>query len=104
VRHFVDRWDGDGTLTALLRVGVTHESAAERMREIFASQLVGLLTGWTANEAAARVRAGLVASQILGLALCRYVLSLPPVAALSRDEVVGWLAPTVQRYLTAPGP
>jgi AcrR family transcriptional regulator len=104
VRHFVDRWDGDGTLTALLRVGVTHESAAERMREIFASQLVTLLTGWTRDEAAARVRAGLVASQILGLALCRYVLSLPPVAALSPDEVVGWLAPTVQRYLTAPGP
>jgi Tetracyclin repressor-like, C-terminal domain len=45
-----------------------------------------------------------VASQILGLALCRCVLSLPPVAALSPDEVVGWLAPTVQRYLTAPGP
>jgi AcrR family transcriptional regulator len=104
VRHFVERWDGDGTLTALLRVGVTHESAAERMREIFASQLVTLLTGWTRDEAAARVRAGLVASQILGLALCRYVLSLPPVAALSPDEVVGWLAPTVQRYLTAPGP
>ena len=104
VRHFVDRWDGDGTLTALLRVGVTHESAAERMREIFASQLVTLLTGWTRDEAAARVRAGLVASQILGLALCRYVLSLPPVAALSPDEVVDWLGPTVQRYLTAPAP
>jgi AcrR family transcriptional regulator len=104
VRHFVDRWDGDGTLTALLRVGVTHESAAERMRDIFASQLVALMAGWTGDEAAARVRAGLVASQILGLALCRYVLSLPPVAALSPDEVVSWLGPTVQRYLTAPDP
>ena len=104
VRHFVDRWDGDGTLTALLRVGVTHESAAERMRDIFASQLVALMTGWTGDEAGARVRAGLVASQILGLALCRYVLSLPPVAALSPDEVVEWLGPTVQRYLTAPAP
>ena len=104
VRHFVDRWDGDGTLTALLRVGVTHDSAAERMRDIFASQLVALMAGWTGDEAAARVRAGLVASQILGLALCRYVLSLPPVAALSPDEVVEWLGPTVQRYLTAPAP
>lgn len=104
VRHFVDRWDGDGTLTALLRVGVTHESAAERMRDIFASQLVALMTGWTGDETGARIRAGLVASQILGLALCRYVLSLPPVAALSPDEVVEWLGPTVQRYLTAPAP
>jgi hypothetical protein len=62
------------------------------------------MTGWTGDEAGARVRAGLVASQILGLALCRYVLSLPPVAALSPDEVVDWLGPTVQRYLTAPAP
>src|SRR5262245_35373935 len=68
VRHFVDRWDGDGTLTALLRVGVTHESAAERRRGIFDSQLVALLARWTGDEAAARVGAGLVRSQILGLA------------------------------------
>ena len=46
-----------------------------------------------------RRRAGLVATQVLGLALCRYVLRLPPVVAMSRDEVVAWLGPTVQRYL-----
>jgi hypothetical protein len=46
-------------------------------------------------------RAGLVASQILGLALCRYVLRLPPIAALSRDEVVTRIGPTIERYVTA---
>ena len=50
----------------------------------------------------AMVRAGLVASQLLGMALCRYVLRLPPLMELSRAEVVGWLGPTVQRYVTGP--
>ena len=48
--------------------------------------------------------AGLVASQILGAALCRYVLRLAPVVGMSRTELIGWLGPTVQRYITAPFP
>ena len=46
-------------------------------------------------------RAGLIATQILGLALCRFVLALPPVVAMSRDDIVSWLGPTIQRYLSA---
>jgi hypothetical protein len=44
-------------------------------------------------------RAGLVASQMLGLALTRYLLRLPPVVALDRAAVIEWLGPTIQRYL-----
>ena len=42
---------------------------------------------------AAERRAALVATQMLGLALCRYVLQLPPVVAMSHDEI-GRLAGT----------
>ena len=52
------------------------------------------------TRAQARHRAGLVATQLLGLGLCRYALRLPPVVALSRTEIVAWLGPTLQRYLT----
>jgi hypothetical protein len=31
--------------------------------------------------------------------LCRYVVQVPPVVAMSRDEIVAWLGPT---YLDAP--
>jgi hypothetical protein len=41
---------------------------------------------------------------VLGMAMARYVLRFPPAVALPREEVVAWLAPTVQRYLTAPHP
>jgi len=100
VTHFLDRWEGDDTLMALLRSAVTIPAANERVQAIFATQVapqVALLTGLPRAEVAAR--AGLVSSQILGLALCRYVLKLPPVARLSRAEVVRRIGPTLQRYL-----
>jgi hypothetical protein len=52
----------------------------------------------------APVRAGLIAAQVLGAALCRYVLRLPPVVAMPAEDLVAWLGPTVQRYLTADRP
>jgi hypothetical protein len=51
---------------------------------------------------AAVVRAGLIATQILGLALCRYVLRLAPVVDMSRDDIVNRVGPTIQRYFDAP--
>jgi AcrR family transcriptional regulator len=100
VGHFLDRWEGDETLMALLRAGVTNPAAAERMREIFAAQLGPLAEKLAPDEP--HVRAGLVSTQVLGLALCRYVLKLPPVVAMKRPELIAWIAPTVQRYLLGP--
>ncbi|WP_140627133.1 TetR family transcriptional regulator [Methylibium rhizosphaerae] len=100
VEHFLDRWECDETLMALLRTAVTHEAGAERMQAIFATQvgpMVARLCGET-GAAAAR-RAGLIATQILGLALCRYVLRLPPVVNQKRAELVRRVGATVQAYL-----
>jgi AcrR family transcriptional regulator len=100
VRHFLERWEADDGLVILLRSSATNAEAAQRMREIFGSQLKPLVASFApASEASAR--AGLIATQILGLALCRFVLRLPPVAQMSRDDVVKWLGPTIQRYLAA---
>ncbi|WP_062436978.1 TetR/AcrR family transcriptional regulator [Herbidospora daliensis] len=100
--HVIDRWDGDETLMALLRAAVTHQAAADRMREIFATQLGPAVLAIAPDEPA--TRAGLIASQVLGLALTRYVLRLPPVTAMDRDGVVAWIGPTLQNYLTGPRP
>lgn len=99
-RHVVARWERDDTLIALLRVAVTHDAAAARMRTIFAGQVAPVLATVEPDPAAVGRRAGLLATQMLGLALCRYVLELPPVVAMPPDEVAGWLAPVVQYYLT----
>ncbi|MGP8300888.1 TetR/AcrR family transcriptional regulator [Streptomyces inhibens] len=104
VRHFLERWECDETLTAMMRVGVTNEAGAERMRGVFAEQMGPVLAVVSPVPEEAPTRAALIASQMLGMALCRYVLHLPPAVGLSHDEVVAWLAPTVQRYLTAEQP
>jgi AcrR family transcriptional regulator len=100
VAHFIDRWEDDDTFMALIRVAVTNEAAATRVREVLAGQVAPVIAALSGEPARAGLRAGLVASQILGMALCRYVLRLPPVVAMTRADVVGWLGPTVQRYVT----
>lgn len=69
-----------------------------------------LLAGFLSRELLARIarsldvedaelRASLVASQIAGLLIARFVLRLPALADATVDELVVRIAPTVQRYL-----
>ncbi len=105
VAHFLWRWEGgqdDDALLMLLRSAATDESAADRLRATFRDQLVPLVQTLVGDPAEAAERAGLIATQMLGLALCRHILRLPPVTALDSDTLVARLGPTVQRYLTAP--
>ena len=45
-------------------------------------------------------RMTLVASQVIGLILMRYLLRVEPLASLSKEAVIATYAPTIQRYLT----
>jgi len=99
--HFLDRWERDEALVILLRVGVTNAAVAERMRTIFAAQLGPVVAATAGGAQDAPVRAGLVASQVLGMALCRYVLAFPPLVDMERQAVVDQIGPTLQRYLTS---
>ena len=45
-------------------------------------------------------RAALIAAQLLGLALCRYILRFEPQASLPADDVVAAVGPSVREYLT----
>src|SRR2546425_7340270 len=100
VGHFLDRWESDDTLQALLRAAVSYKVAVARLRAIFATQVMPAVAPLCEDRATAATRVGLVATQMLGMALCRYVLRLPPAVALDRAAVIRWLAPTIQRYLT----
>lgn len=104
VAHFIDRWEepaSQGELQALLRAGINHAVARERLLAIFRDQLTTTIAAIAgANQAG--VRAGLVATQMLGFALARYVLCLPDVAAMDRDAIIKALGPTIERYLMKP--
>jgi hypothetical protein len=47
-------------------------------------------------------RTGLVASQIIGVVVARYLLRFEPMASMSADELADAVGPTIQRYLTGP--
>lgn len=98
VSHFLLRWEDDDALIVLLRSATTNAEAAQRMTDIFAAQLLPAIAKIVPDDAPRR--AGLIATQVLGMALCRFVLKLPPVVGLSRAELVDWLGPTLQRYAT----
>jgi Tetracyclin repressor-like, C-terminal domain len=103
VRHFISRWEDplrDDELIALLRTGVTSETVAERLQAVL-GQLITEPIAALANERAAE-RGTLIAAQLLGLALCRYILRFEPLASLPADDVVAAVASSVYRYLTRP--
>lgn len=102
VRHFLNVWEGESGnsgLAILLRSAASNEHAAAKLREIFKSQVLPALARAGGKTGAAE-RAGLVATQMLGLALCRYVLKLPPVIGMSPDLIVKDIGKTLQRYAT----
>jgi AcrR family transcriptional regulator len=101
VEQFLRLWEDDDALVVLLRSATTNAEAAQRMTDIFAAQLLPAITKFVPDDAPRR--AGLIATQILGMALCRFVLKLPPVVMLSREELIDWLGPTLQRYAVDPG-
>ncbi|GAB2930696.1 TetR/AcrR family transcriptional regulator [Streptomyces heilongjiangensis] len=92
VRHFLVRWEhesADDTLLLLLRSAVTNDRAAERMREIFATQVAPGLGGPHAEKV------GLIVTQLLGLALSRHLLRIPAVARLTPGEILALYVPAV---------
>ena len=100
IRHLLEMCERDDTMIALLRLAATQETAAERARWIIGHQIEPLIATVEADAALAVRRAGLLATQMMGLALTRYVLKLPAVVAMTHDELVAWLSPVVQHYLT----
>jgi AcrR family transcriptional regulator len=114
VRTFLGIWDDPDTgpaIRAMVRSAVGNEMSAGLLREFFATQIVRRVAGELgADEPPERsaMRASLVASQMFGLALARYIIGLEPLATMSIDALVPLVAPTIQRYLTddltPPGP
>jgi AcrR family transcriptional regulator len=101
VRHFISRWEDparDDELIALMRTAVTSETVAGQLQEVLSQLITGPIAGLDDEQAAER--GTFIATQLLGLALCRYILRLEPLASMPSDDVVAAIAPSVQRYLT----
>jgi AcrR family transcriptional regulator len=116
VRTFLTVWDspeGRPRFQALMRAAVTHDDATRMLREFLTREIFGkvLRALGSRTEAGAEpgepadleLRAGLAASQMVGLAMMRYIVEFPAVVDASHDDLARLVGPTIQRYL-APGP
>ncbi|MFK3982161.1 TetR family transcriptional regulator [Micromonospora sp. NPDC050397] len=103
VRTFLRLWDSPAGAAgvALLRSVLSNEWTARLMREFVTTQILRrVMSGLDLPAAEAPLRSSLVASQLVGLAVARYVLRVEPLASVPAEVAVAAIAPTVQRYLT----
>ena len=102
-RFFLSLWDTPANrqpMLALVRSAVSHDAAAGMLRGFVTEAILGRVARTVAADDA-DLRATLVGSQLIGLVMARYVVRVEPLASTDVDTVVRWVAPTVQRYLTA---
>lgn len=109
VRLSLTAWDdaADGaTFRTLLRWMATDVSAPEAIQnyatEQIAVPMAEALKQSGLSGVSARERATLAGSQLVGLAMIRYVLRLDPIASASVEHLVEVVGPTIQHYLTGP--
>jgi Tetracyclin repressor-like, C-terminal domain len=102
VRAALGLWEspnGRAAMLGLLRSAVSNERAADMMREFITDTILGRIVA-ALDTPDAEYRAALAGSQIVGLAIARYVVRLEPVSSASTEDLVAAIGPTIQRYLT----
>jgi AcrR family transcriptional regulator len=111
VEVFLSVWDHAAErspLLALIRSAVGDERAAAMLREFITEEVLGQLAHRLGSPDA-RLRATLVGSQLIGLAMARYIIRVEPLASAPAAELAAAVGPTLQHYPTgdvavAPGP
>lgn len=106
VRTYLRIWETPETATtlrAMLHAATSNSDAHETFRGFMQDYVLTAVSGELGGGEQARLRAMLAGSQLVGTALLRYVMKVPPLSTLSADDVLRLIAPTVTRYLTADG-
>jgi AcrR family transcriptional regulator len=101
VRTFLSRWDttDGGVFTALMRSVTSHELAGEMLKDFFFKHVFKHVIGRFAPDNHA-FRATLVATQMVGMGMVRYVARFEPMASTDIETMVTAIAPTLQRYIS----
>lgn len=95
--RFADSDDSRNAIIALVRSAVSSEKAAAMLREFLTAELLPVVAGLSA-EPDARLRASLVAAQLIGIATLRHVVKLEPLAQAAPDEIVSLVVPVLEGY------
>ena len=104
--RFLQVWDDPVTgppLVGLIRSAASHEPSAAQLSQFVGQEILLRIAG-SLDRPDAVLRANLCAAELTGTALLRYVLRVEPLASADPAVLVGWLGPTLQRYLAAESP
>jgi AcrR family transcriptional regulator len=102
VRMVLSVWDSElqTSLVAAIRTALTDPALTRSVGEFLALEVIGqVLHRDDLPPEEANRRGGLVASQVLGLVIGRYVLRLPLLVDRKTEDLVAEIGPTVQRYV-----
>ena len=101
LKHFLNVWENEEAsigMQVLLRSAASNQDAAHKLKALFQEQVFPFVVG-ISGRAGAEKKAGLIATQLLGLAMCRYIFKLPPVMKLTQEDLVLSIGGTIQTYL-----
>ncbi|GAA2609636.1 TetR family transcriptional regulator [Dactylosporangium fulvum] len=107
VHTFLSVWDSPAgsPAVALFRSALQHEWSARMLRDFLITQILRrAMSQLDLDPEEAPKRSSLVASQMAGIVMVRYILKIEPLASMPADEVVRNVAPTIQRYIAEPLP
>ena len=101
VRTLLSVWDDPEHQVRLLAVArsVLSEDGATLLKDGFIPVVVGPALAQLVTDRP-DVRVPLVASQVVGLIVTRYLIALPPMATMPAEDVVSRIGPVIQHYLT----
>lgn len=85
-------------LRAVLQTAAHEPSTREKLRRVVEGQLMGV-SQLGVDDGDRVARSGLISSQIMGLAMMRYIWKIEPLASMSDDELVTAIAPNLQHYI-----
>jgi AcrR family transcriptional regulator len=85
-------------MMGMIRAATAEPEAARLVREFLTRNIIAPIARRLGSEDA-DYRAGLVMSQIAGIALARYIVGIEPLASHPRERVAADLGITLQRYL-----
>ena len=104
VAQYLQIWESPetaNTMAAMLQAATSNGDAQEAFRSFMQAYVLTAVSGVIGGDEQARLRAMLAATNLVGTALMRYIIKVPPPATLPAEDVVRMIAPTVTRYLTA---
>jgi AcrR family transcriptional regulator len=97
VPKFIATWRPDGPFLALLRSAAGNPAAAAALTRTFREEVGPALAKAAVDRP--EERAALVSAQLLGLAVARFILRIPPLVDMTDDELIRWLRPVLARYM-----